>query len=225
MKINILFLSILIICSYSFCKKLKKRFNFRGCIIGYEKCNYEGAEYSICWRTDNIKLRANPFYDAGHDIKSIQLGDRSRAYIYKGNFNGKNIQIDTDINCLKDIGWEDSIHTLTVLPSGNGYPYGLSGPQENDYAFPFNCARLWSECDLKGEYRDVCGDIDLWKDTDFNDKASSMQIGGNTNVYLYPDDNFNGTPVIYESPLFKYIECFDESIRGKVSSVRITNNH
>ena len=86
-----------------------------------------------------------------------------------------------------------------------------------EYDVPMYCARLWEECDFKGDYFDVCGNLDLWKYTYFNDSASSIQMGKHTKAVFYSDDGFHGDS--FETT--ESIQCLDDRWKFNISSAQV----
>jgi hypothetical protein len=155
---NIIFILVIII-SFAISKKLRLKQDVEpSCIRIYPECDFRGEAVDLCGKQSISHLEL--FFN-GQMIKSFRLGYNSRAYFYEGELNGSNRSFEESESCLDD----------------NKYVSLSVGFMRNwEFDVPVYCARLWEECEFEGDYIDVCGDLDLKKDTNYANFAKSIQL-------------------------------------------------
>ena len=204
MNIKTIIFLLALICTFSIKINLKSKnddFVNSGCIKAYSECDFKGEFiYDYCGE-NNLNL-INP----GFNINSFKIGKNTQVTLYKEEFRGENITLEDDVNCLSDYDFSNQISSLNASIVGN-----------KDEFVPMFCARLWTKCKFKGLFIDVCGEIDLSQDSDFNDKTKSIQIGKFTKLTVYSEEKMNGDFI----ELYENNDCLDDYWQKNISSVKV----
>ncbi len=181
-----------------------KDFNNRGCLLFFEKQNYDGKSKLHC---DEKHLNPNPIYKREFRSVKISKGDDMIIYYEKAFWNIFNVDRTIHLfNSTPQLSIDDDAKFLrySVLKEG--------------------CVMFFDEVDYKGNYQNICEDSsDLSAEPNSLSSYRSVLIGENTSITMHDLINYNTT--VGNSPFkaVKSVNNFETSnqsrLVGKLSSV------
>lgn len=149
----------------------------------YDNVNYSGQ--SFCIDTNNT----NPLVAMNDRISSIRVFGNAAVTVYQDrDFQGRSRTFASDINDLRQDGWNDTITSVRVRPNSGGLAnrWGRA-------ATPANGACFYENVNFGGEY--FCsrqGETVEIVPAGTNDRISSVRLFGNAELIVYRDRDFGG---------------------------------
>ncbi len=175
----------------------------------YDQSDYNGPSVHI---TDDVQ-RLGREYGFGNQASSIRVHSGTWEFCANGNYEGRCIRLSADEPNLRSLNLNNDISSLRQIAGGHDDHH--DDTSDAGVPLPRGEAVLFERDGFRGDRRSITGEVPNLRTAGFNDRASSLRLGGRWEVCT--DINYGGRCEIYRGDVSN---LSTEGLNNQISSMR-----